>query len=324
MKFGGGLDLIQVIAVTETYGRITNLKIDDVDLSQHKWWWIDFNNPTPEEIEKLDTVLHFHQLAIEDCIHGQQRPKLDYYDDYSLIVTHTLGPKDFDQFEINFFIGENYIVTFHKQDLQEVNQVWNTLIKLEKIEQWDVYRVFYEVFDKVVDNFFPIIYGLEDRINEVEQNPNAVSMNILLGTLFDLRHQLLKLRHAIHPIRDLLYRILNSHHLKGIEEKREYFTDIYDHLLKLSEMVDSNREITNDIRDNFISLNSYQQNKVIQILTVITSIFAPLTFIAGIYGMNFDHMPELNWDFGYFIILAVMLLISTLMILWFKKKGWFS
>lgn len=315
--------MIQVIAITEKNERITSIPIDEVDFGKHKWWWIDFNNPTEEEINKLDSVLHFHSLAIEDCIHGQQRPKLDYYDDYSLIVTHTIGPEGYDQFEINFFVGENYIVTFHRQNLMEVNQVWNTLIKYENIKKWDEYRVLYEIFDKVVDNFFPIIYELEDHINQVETNPHGVSMHIELDKLFQLRHKLLKLRHAIHPLRDLLYRILNSHHLE-IQSHREFFVDIYDHLLKLSEMVDSNRDVTNDIRDNFISLNSYQQNKVIQILTVITSIFAPLTFIAGIYGMNFNNMPELSWDYGYFIVLGVMLLISILMILWFKKKGWFK
>ncbi|WP_010094363.1 magnesium/cobalt transporter CorA [Ornithinibacillus scapharcae] len=314
--------MIQVIAITKENEKNTNLTVDDIDFSKYSWCWIDFNIPSDEEIAKLGTVLKFHKLAIEDCIYGQQRPKLDYYDDYSLVVTHTLGPEDFDQFEINFFIGENYIVTFHKEDLMEVNQVWNKCLKLEAMEEWNEYRVLYEIFDKVVDNFFPIIYELEDRINEVEQNPHAASMSMELDKLFELRHQLLKLRHAIHPIRDLLYRILNTHHL-SIQGHREYFADIYDHLLKLSEMVDSNRDITNDIRDNFISLNSYQQNKVIQILTVITSIFAPLTFIAGIYGMNFANMPELKWDYGYFLIMAIMILISLLMILWFKKKGWF-
>lgn len=99
--------------------------------------------------------------------------------------------------------------------------------------------------------------------------------------------------------------------------------DIYDHLLKLSANVDSNREITNDIRDNFMSINSYQQNKVIQVLTVITSIFAPLTFIAGIYGMNFVNMPELKWHYGYYGVMALMLAITVAMILLFKKKGWF-
>ncbi|RKQ35853.1 magnesium/cobalt transporter CorA [Oceanobacillus halophilus] len=315
--------MIQIIAITSENEKVLLRNIDQFQSDQYKWWWIDFNKPTDEEINKLDTVLNFHPLAIEDCIHAKQRPKLDYYDDFSLIVNHTVGTERYNQHEIDFFMGENYIVTFHLQDLTEVNQVWNNMIKREKMDDWDEFRVLYEVFDKVVDNFFPIIYQLEEQINEVEENPENKAMNLLLDRLFDLRHELLRLRHTINPIRDLLYRMINSHHLQGIQKHREYFADIYDHLLKLSEMVDSNREITNDIRDNFISLNSYQQNKVIQILTVITSIFAPLTFIAGIYGMNFVHMPELTWHYGYFAVLGVMLLVTILMFLWFRQKGWF-
>jgi magnesium transporter len=315
--------MIQIIAVTTEKEIITNVSIDDVDFEKLKWWWIDFNVPTENEVEKLDTILHFHPLAIEDCILSLQRPKLDYYDDFSFFVAHTIGPECFDQYEIDFFIGANYIVTFHNNDLDEINRVWNTFLREEKIFDWDEYRVFYEIMDKVVDNFFPVVYQMEDKINEIEKNPEKQSMDVLLDKLFDLRHQLLDLRHSINPIRDLFYRILNSHHLEGIEDRREYFVDTYDHLLKLSEMVDSNREVTNDIRDSFISLNSYQQNKVIQILTVITSIFAPLTFIVGIYGMNFANMPELKWDFGYFTVIGVMLVLAMLMIAFFKKRGWF-
>ncbi|WP_099159792.1 magnesium/cobalt transporter CorA [Virgibacillus ndiopensis] len=316
--------MIRTIAVTSNNEKITDQTIDDVDFTKHKWWWIDYSNPTEEEINKLDTKLHFHPLAIEDCIHSLQRPKLDYYDDFAFYVAHTIGPKHYDKHEINFFIGSNFIVTFHHRNLKEIDQVWDILLNQATNDEWDEYRIFYEVMDKVVDNFFPIVYELEDKINEVEENPDNKSMDVLLDNLFDFRHALLRLRHTINPIRDLFYRVLNSHHLEGIKERREYFADIYDHLLKLSEMVASNREITNDIRDNFISLNSYQQNKVIQVLTVITSIFAPLTFIAGIYGMNFVNMPELTWDFGYFAILFVMLMVTVVMVLWFKKKGWFK
>ncbi|RDW15353.1 magnesium/cobalt transporter CorA [Oceanobacillus chungangensis] len=315
--------MIQIMAVSNENEIITNVAIDDVDFEKLKWWWIDFNIPTDNEIEKLDTILHFHLLAIEDCILSLQRPKLDYYDDFSFFVAHTIDAESFNQYEIDFFIGANYIVTFHKNDLDEVNQVWNTFLREGKILDWDEYRVFYEIMDKVVDNFFPIVYQMEDKISKIENNPEKQSMDVLLDHLFELRHQLLDLRHSINPIRDLFYRILNSHHLEGIKDRREYFVDIYDHLLKLSEMVDSNREVTNDIRDSFISINSYQQNKVIQILTVVTSIFAPLTFIVGVYGMNFANMPELNWDFGYFIVLGIMLVLAILMIAFFKKRGWF-
>ncbi|SDK14023.1 magnesium/cobalt transporter CorA [Sediminibacillus albus] len=316
--------MIRVAAVTENNEKITDIEISEVNFSAYKWWWIDFSEPTEEEIKQLDTSLHFHPLAIEDCIHSLQRPKLDYYDEFSFFVTHAVGAKELEQKEIDFFIGENYVVTFHHWDSAEINQVWSRLLKQEDINEWDEYRIFYEVMDKVVDNFFPIVYHLEDEINEVEENPGDKPMDVLLDHLFDLRHQLLRMRHTINPIRDLFYRMLSSHRLEGIRERREYFADIYDHLMKLSEMVASNREITNDIRDNFISINSYQQNKVIQVLTVITSIFAPLTFIAGIYGMNFVHMPELEWRYGYHASLAVMTLLTIAMILWFKKKGWFG
>ena len=316
--------MIRIAAIDHDHQLIDNISIQEADFSAYAWYWIDFSQPTNTEIQHLSTTLHFHPLAIEDCIVSKQRPKLDYYDDFSFFVTHAPGHQAYNDHEIDFFIGKNFIVTFHYQDITEVNATWQLIHNAKNLADWDEHHVFYEIMDNVVDAYFPIIAQLEDAINQVEENPNKEPMHILLDRLFDLRHQLLELLHAINPIRDLFYRVLSSHRLPGIQEKRAYFMDIYDHLLKLSEMANSNREISNDIRDNFISINSYQQNKVIQILTVVTSIFAPLTFIAGIYGMNFVNMPELKWHYGYFIILGIMLLITFFMILFFKKKGWFG
>ncbi|UFT98870.1 magnesium/cobalt transporter CorA [Radiobacillus kanasensis] len=315
--------MIQVIAITKENKTISGITIEQLKEMDYKWFWIDFNQPEEHEIRELDKALRFHPLAIEDCIHSLQRPKLDYYDSYTFYVTHAIMKEDLGRNEINFFIGKDYIVSFHHQDAKEVNAVWNRVLSLENLEKWDEYRCFYEILDKIVDNYFPIVYELEDALNEIEENDEEKPMDELLDRLFDIRHQLLALRHTINPVRDLLYRMLNSHHLSLVLDRREYFVDIYDHLLKLSEMVSSNREIANDIRDNYISINSHQQNQVIQVLTVITSIFAPLTFIAGIYGMNFQRMPELMWDYGYFIVLGLMGVIAVLMFIWFKRKGWF-
>ncbi len=310
--------------ITNDHKIHTNRSIESLEMQPDNWYWIDFNQPKENEITHLDTKMQFHPLAIEDCIHSMQRPKLDYYDDYTFFVTHALNHNDLSKKEIDFFIGENYIVTFHFDDSQEINQVWNRMLQMTNFDKWDAYRVFYEVLDKVVDNYFPIVYEIEDELSEVEDNPNGETMDVLLDQLFDLRHQLLTLRHTINPVRDLFYRMLNSHHLEGIRERREYFADIYDHLVKLAEMVASNREITNDIRDNYLSMTSHQTNQVMKVLTIITSIFAPLTFIAGIYGMNFANMPELNWQYGYFIVLGAMAVMAVLMFVWFKRKGWFS
>lgn len=174
----------------------------------------------------------------------------------SPFVTHSIKNKDFSKEEINFFVGCNFIVSFHHQNSDQINQVWNRLISIENIEDWDQYHCFYDVLDKIVDQYFPIIYKIEDELNEIENNSGKKSMAILLDDLFEIRHQLLALRHTVNPMRDLLYRMLNAQHLEGIKRKVEYFSDIYDHLLKLSEMVESNREITMDIRDSYISVTS--------------------------------------------------------------------
>ena len=125
-------------------------------------------------------------------------------------------------------------------------------------------------------------------------------------------------------MRDLLYRIINSEKIADVRVQLAYFTDIYDHLLKLAEMLETNREMTADLRDSYDSLRSNRMNSIMKTLTVITTIFMPLTFIAGVYGMNFVHMPELEWQDGYFLVLGVMLLLGIGMFLWFKRKGWFD
>lgn len=316
--------MINCIAVNDNLELIVNCPLHELKKQDIKWFWIDFNQPTDDEIKELDHSLHFHPLAIEDCIHKLQRPKLDYYEDYSFFVTHRFDQNEFEKEEINFFLGRNYIVSFHYLESKEIQEVWQRLKGSKKLSKWDQNLVLYHIIDKLVDNYFPIVQQLDEDLDQIENNTTEKSMEILLEQLFDTRHNLLKLRHTVTPMRDLVYRMLNSHRLKGIKQKQEYFSDIHDHLLKLTEMIDANRELTNDIRDSYLSLNAHQTNRIMKVLTVITTIFMPLTFIAGIYGMNFEKMPELTWDFGYFSILFIMLIIGIGMFLWFKKKGWFN
>jgi magnesium transporter len=165
---------------------------------------------------------------------------------------------------------------------------------------------------------------IEDHLDEIEENTRGLSKNILMDQVFEIRADLLKLRRTVVPMRDLLYRILNTERLAEVQEQHVYYTDVYDHLLKLSEMIDGNREMTADLRDSYISLNSHRMNKIMMVLTVITTIFMPLTLIAGIYGMNFSYMPELQSKYGYYCVLGLMALLGFLMYLWFRRKGWFD
>ncbi|MBP3953269.1 magnesium/cobalt transporter CorA [Bacillus suaedae] len=320
--------MIRFFGISKENQLVNNISLVDVDLSQYIWYWVDFDQPTDDEIQHLGETFHFHPLAIEDCIHRLQRPKLDYYGDHTFYVTHSLREneeeKEFINDELNFFVGENYIVSFHRMPAPEIDQVRERLLAQKDYNNMDPFYVFYQVLDKIVDNYFPLIYKIEDELDRIEKNTQNKSMNHLLNELFDTRYLLLNLRHTVHPMRDLLYRMLNSTHLNGVKERREYFSDIYDHLLKLAEMVMSNREITADIRDSYLSLNAHQTNNVMKVLTIITSIFAPLTFIAGIYGMNFENMPELTWKYGYFLALGLMGVSGVVLLLWFRSKGWFK
>ncbi|OMF59658.1 magnesium and cobalt transport protein CorA [Paenibacillus sp. FSL R5-0490] len=317
--------MIRIQAVNKKNELKKNITLESLkaEWESYKWFWVDFDQPTEEETAELDKTFHFHPLAIEDCVVKLQRPKMDYYEDYSFFVTHSLNHINEDKQEINFFIGSNYIVSYHHELSREMDDVWERLSLSKKISKWDPYLVMYHIIDKIVDNYFPIVYQLEDRLSLIEDNPNDETMEELLEKLFDIRHHLLQIRYTVIPMRDLIYRVINSHRLKGVKERYEYFADIHDHLLKLTEMIDGNRELTNDIRDSYLSINSHQTNRVMRVLTVITTIFMPLTFIAGIYGMNFENMPELSWKYGYFETLLLMFIIALGMFWWFKKKGWF-
>lgn len=318
--------MIRTIGITHSNELELNESIEEIDFSQYRWFWTDFDQPSDNELQHLAYTFRFHPLAIEDCIHRLQRPKLDYYKDHTFFATHIVRDKDMEiiKEELDFFVGDNFVVSFHNLPCKEVAQVWNRLLAYQNLEKWSPFYVFYEVLDKIVDNYFPLLYKIEDDLDRIEDNTHNKSMDRLMDELFDARYMLLSLRQTIYPMRDLLYRMLNSHHLSEVIERREYFTDIYDHLIKLSDMVTANRELTADIRDSYLSLNSHQTNNVMKVLTIITSIFAPLTFIAGIYGMNFEYIPELVWQYGYFLTLGLMAVIAVSMFLWFRKLGWFK
>ncbi|CEG26998.1 magnesium/cobalt transporter CorA [Bacillus sp. B-jedd] len=290
----------------------------------NSWHWIDFSSPSDDEAQKLADPLKFHPLAIEDCMLKLQRPKLDYYDGYTFFVVHAINPETLEKEEVDIFLSENYIVTFHKDPSREINEVWNRVAASKDSNEWSPSLILYHILDQLVDNYFPPLYAIEDQLDEMDETYSGGFTEDLLKQVFEIRQSLLLLRHTVTPTRDLIYRMMNSQKLSVLQNRQAYYSDIHDHLLKLTDMIDSNRELTKDIRDSVLSMNSYETNRVMKVLTVITVIFMPLTFIAGIYGMNFDNMPELHWKYGYFVSLGTMAIIALGMFALFWKKGWFK
>ncbi|GIP52904.1 MULTISPECIES: magnesium/cobalt transporter CorA [Paenibacillus] len=319
--------MIRAMGITHDHKVETGIPLESIGDSKYGWSWVDFNEASAEEAEQLDHFFHFHPLAIEDCLHVLQRPKVDYYEGYEFLVLHALDPETLNTEEVNLFIGDKVLVSFHHRRLKEIDDVWNSLAgRAQNRKAWarGPFVAAYMVIDALVDQYFPCVYAVEDELDELEKQGSRESVEVLMNQVFDLRSRLLKLRRTIVPMRDLMYRILNSQHIQGEKEPRAYFADIHDHLLKLAEMIETDREMTADLRDSYISLNSNRMNGIMKTLTVITTVFMPLTLIAGIYGMNFAYMPELEWRYGYFAVLGLMGLLSIWMIFAFLKRGWFK
>ncbi|MBB4824418.1 magnesium transporter [Sporosarcina luteola] len=314
--------MIQTMGETSDGKLIYDFQLEDMTNLSLEWYWVDFDQPTAEEASLLHSYFHFHPLAIEDCLGRLQRPKLDYYEGYTFFVLHSICHNDLIAEELNLFLGDRFVVTFHFDRLQELDKAREMIRANPK--KWERGHVFtaYEIIDKVVDQYFPILYNIEDHLDEIEDQLSPRNVHLSMDYVFEVRSDLLRLRRTIFPMRELLYRMLDSERLDFIPHEHAYFSDIYDHLIRLGEMIESNRELTADIRDSQLSINSNRMNSIMTTLTIISSIFIPLTFIAGVYGMNFDYMPELHWRYGYPIVLIFMGIIGFSMGIWFKSKGW--
>lgn len=318
-----GEQMIDIIGFDSNGKIVENLCLEDLQQKGIQYFWVDLNHPSEIEIAVLKNYFHFHDLTIEDCMYSLQRPKIDFYEDYFFFIFHAISESKVE--EVDLYLGENYVVTFHyKRDLKEIQSVRQEL-KNESIlwEKTNTY-IAYLILDKIVDQYFPLVYDIEDQLNFFDNISYSHFSKNNIHKLYAIRARLLKLRRTITSMGDLLYRMINSSHVKTLLGNEKYFKDIYDHLLKLTEMIETQREITSEIQANYMSVQSNRMNSIMTILTIITAIFIPLSFITGIYGMNFTNMPELEWRYGYFMILGVMLTLAIGMYLWFKKKGWFN
>ncbi|MFP5113907.1 magnesium/cobalt transporter CorA [Bacillaceae bacterium C204] len=311
--------MIFTYAITQDNQLIKDVKMEELRSERFKFYWVDFEEPTNEETKLLREFFHFHPLAIEDCLHFIQRPNMNYYDGVLFFVLHSLS-KTIRCEEIDIFVGENYVVTFHKEKDEAIDIAKQKLFASKEMEKVGPLYVLHSIIDELVDCYFPILHQIEDKLNEYEEK--EASSKKIIDEVYEIRRDLIRLRKTIIPMRDLLYRMINSKRIQDTKQIHHYFSDIYDHLMKLTDMVASNQEVTSDMRENYMSIQSNRMNSIMMTLTVITTIFMPLTFIVGVYGMNFDHMPELHWKYGYFITLGIMVIIVMVMIFWFFKKGW--
>lgn len=307
--------------------------------------WVDLTAPTPEEIALMADEFQLHPLAVEDATKQRQRPKIDEYDTFYFMVVFAIDvvetPADSTgssggepvaassrvaTHEIALFIGQRYLITVHTDPLPFIEQALNRWKHNSRAINEGIGVLVYTLLDGIVDAYFPVLDYIVERVEELEE---TLFTNIIregkrydMRSLFQIKKDLLQLRRVIAPERDALL-VLARQEIPLFDRKvAVYFQDVYDHVVRVTDSIDIYQDLLTNALESYLSLISNNLNQVMKTLTSLTVILAVPTVIAGIYGMNFDNMPELGWTYGYPVALGMMALLALLIFLYFRRRGW--
>ncbi len=292
--------------------------------------WVSLEHPSEEEVcQVLHDTFHFHPLAIEDCLSpGYQTPKLDDFGDHIFLIAHALHPaedfRDLVTMELDFFVGSNYLVTCHIDDVMPpVEAIWKRLERDERVYRNGSDFLCYALLDHLVDDYMPLLDQMDEEIEWLEDRVLARPEPQTLERILQLKHSVMSLRRIIAPQREIINRLARDEFPMIDRHSRIYYRDIYDHLVRIQDLSESIRDIVSGSMDIYLNSTSLRLNEVMKALTIVSTIFLPMSFVAGVYGMNFEHMPELSWKLGYLFVWIVFLTIPVIMLIYFKKRKWF-
>ncbi|MFW9905815.1 MAG: magnesium/cobalt transporter CorA [Candidatus Thorarchaeota archaeon] len=278
-------------------------------------------------LEKIKKIFNLHPLLLEDVLNTDQRPKFDDYDTYLYLVLKSL---EYDELrgnviidQISFILGENYVISFQEQPVDIFNPIRKRIRgKKGKIRSYGADHLLYTLLDVVVDHYFLVLERLSDKIEIVEEEVVSTPEIQTLQNIHQLKTNLIFLRKAVWPLREIISRLERSGSPLISIEKERYIRDVYDHIIHIIDTIETLRDIVSAMVDIYLSSMSNRMNEVMKVLTIIATILIPMTVISGIYGMNFQNMPELAWPLGYPIALTLMLMIAAILVIYFWRKGW--
>lgn len=286
--------------------------------------WVDITDPGLDDMRCLQTEFGFHPLSIEDVHRDAQRPKIEIYPDYYFLVFYTLAyptpAAPIHTHEIDFFLGANYVVTSHEKPLPEIDEVWDRWQRRVDVIGSDAGSLLYILLDSIVDEYFPIIDVLAERVEDIEQHIFEKFDKEALEDIFKLKKDLLALRRIIAPERDVLNVLLRRDPVIVSPTSIIFFQDVYDHILRVIDSMDTYRDLLSSALDAYLSVQSNNLNEVMRKLTVISTIFLPLTFLTGFFGMNFTHLP-FDSTTMLWVSLVIMVLLPVGMLVYFRWRG---
>lgn len=290
--------------------------------------WYDIRGIHDSElIQLIGNVFDIHPLILEDIADVHQRPKYEEYDNGVFISMTALSfdsnTKRVSKEQVTMFFKLGFIVTFQETESDLFDLVRKRLQAGKgKIRQRGADYLAYAIIDLMVDNYYVLMEAIEDEIEALEDKLIDIQDENIKGEIHDLKKELLVLRKSISPLREAIGRFSKSDSPFVDESNFVFVRDLYDHTIQVMDMVDTYRDMLNGLQDLFLSEVSFKMNKVMQLLTLISAIFIPLSFLAGLYGMNFKYIPELEWKYGYFALWAVMIFIFIGLLIYFKRQKW--
>ena len=295
--------------------------------------WVDFSGETSELLKEAHDVMlnvfKFHPVTVEDALETRNQPKVEAFPGYIYFVMHGVKPEvtsvtNFVTKELDGYLGENFVVTFHIERFKSIKHVKQSIRSSPTACQRGAAYLLHDILDQLVDLYMPLIDDFDRSINDLEERVFEMrrNNNVVLEEIMDLRRSLARLKRISARQIEVLYRISHGEFGQIPEPVLPFFRDVHDHLLRITDLAESYRDIVGGLFDIRFAVVSNKTNEIMKTLAVLSAIILPLSLIAGIYGMNFEDMPELKSRYGYFVTLGAMALLSIGLMVYFWRKGW--
>ena len=290
--------------------------------------WIDMEEPSEVEDQILLNVFHFHPLTVEDCRETRNHPKVEEFPGYLYFIVHGVradtSPDHFNTIELDAFLGPNYVITYHHDDFRSINNVKKLLSTSPVICQRGAAFLLHQILDQIVDYYSPVLDDFDDRIEKLEDDIFTLHRpdKAIPEEIMDLKRGVLRLRRITGRQREVILRMSRGEFSLIPAPLLPFYRDIYDHIMRVTDMAESYRDLLSGALDAYMSVVGNRMNEIMKVLTIFSAVMLPLTFLAGVYGMNFDYIPELHSRYGYFAVWGIMVTVAVVMLSLFWRAGW--
>ena len=284
--------------------------------------WVDIEAPTSELLESLlEERFGFHELASEDSLSPNTLPKYDPFPTYDFLIFRAVEHR-LQTYKVAAFLGRNFLFTVHRDKVRAIEEMRSRLPSDERMLHNGPDFLLYTIVDEMVDAYFPILEEIEESVDDLQDDIFRDAQPSHLDDLLKQKREVNVLRRQSLPQRELLNQLSRGDAQFISKEALIYYRDIYDHMFRISETIDVERDMMAGTMEAYLSVVANRTNEIMKVLTVFSAIMLPLTLIAGIYGMNFANEPELHWHYGYYYALGLMAITAAVMLVWFRRRGW--